>query len=214
MKGHPISRRSRHHGLLGTILLLSMLASCLMGTDRQTWQVSVTTDKQAYGPDEPIRVTIHNGLAEVIYAVTGPSGRAMVHLERQVGTQWLPRDTGVSVHPTFLMAIEPQSVSKGVLSLVPSAQDTTAQPDVSEPTEPGTVQKDLRTLPPSQPWQPGDVIREVPNRRPLPQAQQSEMRSVTSRWDSGTYRLVIHFRIGAPYGPLHLSYSSMFDVTD
>lgn len=190
-----------------------MLPGCLMGTDRQTWRVTVTTDKQVYRPDERIRVTIYNGLAQVIYAVPGLSDNAIVHLEQQVGTQWLPRDTGRVVHPAFLIAIEPQRIITGVLDPVPSPPPATSRPHISKPTEPEAVQKDLRTLPPSKPWTPGDPIREIPQQRAPSQAQQAEMHSDPPRWNSGTYRLVARFRIGTPDGPPHLSNSSPFVVT-
>ena len=171
--------------------------------------VVVTTGKESYRLGEPIAVTIANPLASPIYAPAGGAGCALVAVERLEGDEWVPVDECAGGPPPAPVAVPPGSALAGTVQ-PPPAETENQGPVVGEAVTPAVAGEDLESAPTAEPWQPGDPTRFVPEGDlalgDLPFSALSDALAL------GSYRLALHFAVGALDGPTYVAYSPTFVV--
>jgi len=168
--------------------------------------VWVKTDNRSYRSGQTIHLSIRNGLEERIYAPLQGTSCSIVGLQRFEAGEWITEGSCTATETPFFSVIASKSEMSGALD--PGMRDPAFTGlIVSEPVSPYVVEQDPRTLPPVQPWEPGDPIITVPE-------GVVTLPSGKSALGTGTYRIKFSFKVGSTSGPMHTVYSDEFIVTD
>jgi hypothetical protein len=176
--------------------------------------VWIATDKRSYTSQEPVEVTICNGLPDdiTIQAICSP-----LVLERQTDTGWVAEELQCPDGTTLLTFHLPSHHTMTVILSLVSPITGTPGPLVSEPATPVVFNGDLQTLPTPLPWQPGTPVREVPRGgHPTPAGNIATppatplLHIAYGQLTSGVYRLALRFE--ANNNPEQVVFSPLFLV--
>lgn len=168
--------------------------------------VRVVTDKLGYHRGEAIVATIRNDLTTTIFAPAQDTVCAILLLERGVSGQWLMEDPCPSEPAVRGVSLPPKGVLQGRLS--PALQEKGGQdPEVGQPVAPDVFKGDVRSLPPSKTWKPGDPVYEVPRGTLSFSGRRADL-------PPGTYRLAFRFTTEPTGGPVQVAYTQEFVVAE
>lgn len=171
----------------------------------------VTTDKLSYRRGQPILVTIRNHLSSVIYALSDQTDCSIVSVQRLKAGHWETLGACPTKGLVSVVLIAPKSQITGTLGPQTSGVQG---PTVSLPTKPEMMDRDLRTLPPQKPWQPGDPVSEVPQALSPPKFESLRPSALESEIAPGRYRIEFSFTVGSTSGPVQSVYSQEFVIID
>ncbi len=192
---------------LGGLLTISIQSEEVNHKSDVSPTVQMITDNPSYRSGQTIHLSIRNGLEERIYApLQGGTSCSIVGLQRFEADEWINGGSCTATETPFFSVIASKSEMTGALD--PSMRNPAFRGlIVSEPVSPYVVEQDPRTLPPVQPWEPGDPIITVPEGvGTLPGGK--------SALGPGTYRIKFSFKVGSTSGPMHTVYSDEFIVTE
>jgi hypothetical protein len=169
-------------------------------------RVTIATDNQIYRRDQPIHVTIRNGLDTIVYIEANHAPCVVGAIYRRTNGQWVPED--ICPHAKFgaFLLVAPGGVLTAVLGV--AASPDMQGPIVGGPTTPGVSRKDLRTLP-VQPPLPSGPTRERTQGILEPG---SDPRTAGGLLAPGTYRLELTVMIGSITGRKEVAHSEEFVV--